>query len=707
MNDFIDQNQSSNISSPFARINYDKSTESFPEQSNLPPPFNLLRRRTLDYQITLSELSQTVEKNQIIVTFPYFVINPLGYFKKIWKSIMLFAFLYTILIYPTLLAFRLMEFSWDDEYLIIGVFVDFCFFIDIFFSFFTAFEDKRGKLVYKSQEIAIAYAKTWFLFDLSTSIPFYWIFATKGSHSLPLKNNFRDFIQIEVPMEFKVLHLLRIVKIARLYANTQQIEYFLIKTLKVDRQAFLTLKFVSFIAIIVHISSCVWVFLSKLQNVDDLNSSWVFVNQVQDFSDLSEIEKYVTSVYFIVTVLLTVGYGDLVPKTNLEKVYFIISIFFALGVFGYIMTTCITLFSVRLSRMARYFHMADQFLLGFKVRFRLSKILHWKMLFFFKKSCFFDDNSLEKNQKKLLNLLPLETHYDVVYFLFQNFLNKFDFFVDKPMSFSIRILPLLKPSYFLPGDEIFKHGDPSLFVYFITKGRVVTCCEDNTGKERAQIYLEGSYFGEVDIILGQERLENCYAETELHLLKIEKKEFLKLLLDYESVRAEVVALAQQRSVVRKLYRKTNPSDQSLLPSSYWIWKRNKECNEHSIEDAHLIQRRSTIRKSILEGSTLMGNLNLALSPSSRLKNGRTSKLFPRKNTLTQNQGFSNFSKMNNEDVEVEEGEVEKIAIEKIAGMFKDEIGLASNRKHILKIFEIIDQKEKLDLQKKKKKIKMT
>ena len=390
------------------------------------------------------------------------------------------------------------------------------------------------------------------------------------------------------------------------------------------------------------------------------------------------------------------GYGGtMIPTTNFEKIIFVSIVFFALGMFGYIMGTFITLFSNKISYMAQVFVKLQQYLDDFTVKFRVSKILHWKMLFSFQKSCFFNYNILESYEKKFLNLLPLSLHYEILTFIYCDLFKHFEFLIDKPMSFITQLLPSLKPVYYSIGDEVYKQGDPASCIYFVQKGRVVTCCEDDNGVERAQIYSEGTYFGEVDIILHQERLENCYAETELKLLRISKYNFLSLLDHFDEIKNEVIKNAKKRSEIRNLYRKSTNSNAALLPKSYWIWRKNKECFECSIEDAHLSQRRSVIRKSILDGTNSRREFS-ATSLSSK-----SSKWLNRKATLAKIAKF--VGKGIDPEVEIEDGEIDKIAKEKLAGIMKEELGFCKTRSEILRIFEIIDENEQI--QEKRKKLK--
>lgn len=69
------------------------------------------------------------------------------------------------------------------------------------------------------------------------------------------------------------------------------------------------------------------------------------------------------------------------------------------------------------------------------------------------------------------------------------------------------------PTFLNKGDAIFFRGEPADFIYFVIKGRLVTKCEDQYGKSRTLVHVEGSYFGEVDILVSRARGESAIAET--------------------------------------------------------------------------------------------------------------------------------------------------------------------------------------------------
>lgn len=63
--------------------------------------------------------------------------------------------------------------------------------------------------------------------------------------------------------------------------------------------------------------------------------------------------------------------------------------------------------------------------------------------------------------------------------------------------------------------------------------------------------MEGSYFGEVDILVSRARGESAIAETQAEVWKIAKEHFMRILNDYEDVKMEVLDHAISKEKSRK------------------------------------------------------------------------------------------------------------------------------------------------------------
>jgi hypothetical protein len=83
--------------------------------------------------------------------------------------------------------------------------------------------------------------------------------------------------------------------------------------------------------------SCGWHLLGRIEyeNYADERSWLVFYG----YYDQEWQNKYIVSLYWSVITTLTVGYGDIVPQTALERVFVIIVALVICGVFGYTIST--------------------------------------------------------------------------------------------------------------------------------------------------------------------------------------------------------------------------------------------------------------------------------------------------------------------------------------------------------------------------------
>jgi hypothetical protein len=102
--------------------------------------------------------------------------------------------------------------------------------------------------------------------------------------------------------------------------------------------AFIRLCFL--IICIAHWFACIW----HLVAIYEENYYMVTWLKSAGLADAVWTERYVTSLYWAITTMITVGYGDVVPLTVPEKLYTIFCMLIACGVFGYTMNRVGTIF---------------------------------------------------------------------------------------------------------------------------------------------------------------------------------------------------------------------------------------------------------------------------------------------------------------------------------------------------------------------------
>ncbi|CAK93714.1 unnamed protein product (macronuclear) [Paramecium tetraurelia] len=101
------------------------------------------------------------------------------------------------------------------------------------------------------------------------------------------------------------------------FANSDQISYLT----RPQRGIFGLLKFILTLLYILHLFSCIWFYFSSIS----IEDSWIRFN---DLEDKNWEEQYLEALYFAVVTMLTIGYGDMVPKNAIEK---IVTMVFVLG----------------------------------------------------------------------------------------------------------------------------------------------------------------------------------------------------------------------------------------------------------------------------------------------------------------------------------------------------------------------------------------
>lgn len=207
------------------------------------------------------------------------------------------------------------EISFNIEYNDYHVFVFIFFLIDIILNLNTAYFMK-GFVVINRRKIINHYMKNYFIFDFITAI----VYLLDA-----LKNNSYSFYFSE---NFKFLFYLRIRTLNMLYDKI--IEKFKL-TMKLNASTIdlINLMFYSFFAL--HLVACFFYYISIIEI--DTDQTWLYKKNLLD-EDL--YTKYLYSLYWSTTTILTVGYGDITPNTKTEIGFTIAIIVFGCMLFAYI-----------------------------------------------------------------------------------------------------------------------------------------------------------------------------------------------------------------------------------------------------------------------------------------------------------------------------------------------------------------------------------
>lgn len=122
-------------------------------------------------------------------------------------------------------------------------------------------------------------------------------------------------------MKIAILRALKLLRLRHLYKifETKEIEAEYSPT-KINQR----MKSISVVVIFMlstHMIGCIWLIVGR---IDPNRTNWFVVakytgpNSVGNLREVTPIEKYFDGVFFVVAVMTGLGYGNIVPSTNLE-----------------------------------------------------------------------------------------------------------------------------------------------------------------------------------------------------------------------------------------------------------------------------------------------------------------------------------------------------------------------------------------------------
>jgi hypothetical protein len=189
--------------------------------------------------------------------------------------------------------------------------VDVCFLIDILIIFNSAFLDENFLMIQSRKQIAGEYIRGWFGVDFFAIIPFDYLIGGSNLNQMARITRIGKMYKL-----VKLTRLLRIVKIAK---EKNKFAKYLHSIFNIGFGMQRLLGFILSFFILIHIVSCMWILTAQFY--EEGKGTWM----EGDIFLMPPGEKYLTSIYFTVTTITTVGYGDVSISTKTEKVFCILS----------------------------------------------------------------------------------------------------------------------------------------------------------------------------------------------------------------------------------------------------------------------------------------------------------------------------------------------------------------------------------------------
>ncbi|QDZ20036.1 potassium voltage-gated channel subfamily H protein [Chloropicon primus] len=484
------------------------------------------------------------------------LILPTSRWKRRWEIMMVFVTLFVAISVPYNMAFTL-DYSEsrckgdtkaDNCYppFLFGldVLADIILAADIVLVFLSAYHGDQLELVKDLRLIAKKYVKSFFFLDLLALIPFNQLASAMNPDS--------DKVTLKLLLVFRLLRLGRFLK----------------KTNFAVESIYGLGKLICVYFIVGHWMGCALFFMSRYQietmpehGLNHLNGNfpWVLVDYAEnirtvtaedtskqrdfcnsnlsdDFEwDIVDYEwtlfcadiktKYSFSLYFAITTMASVGYGDITPMTNIERNFAML--------FEVVGSLIAALFFANMAVL-----IAGIDTRGDRLREKLGEVNHY-----IKTRCIPKElaqrmkDAVEYwwqvhsglNVKDYLADIPVTLRIEIFSHIQKGCVDRCPIFVDLSQAFLRNITLHLHPISFLPKDMIFYLGEADKRMFFITEGYVEFLDEDYV---LVKTKGEGDFFGDFEAIFDTRCQMYARAATATHMYYLDSVDIHKVMADF-------------------------------------------------------------------------------------------------------------------------------------------------------------------------------
>lgn len=251
------------------------------------------------------------------------------------------------------------------------------------------------------------------------------------------------------------------------------------------------------------------------------------------------LDDYIKAIYWSITTLATVGYGDISAKTNGQMLYASATMIVGVAFFGYVLSSVASL-------LARLDHARENYLstldkvedfmryndLPAGVRKKVRSYYHY----IWERHHGYDDY-------EILIHLPQKLRAEVALSMNADIINKVPILKGISPELLQEIVLELNPIVTVPGQNVFHVGDPGDSMYFVHNGTVEIILPD--GKIVAQLH-PGAFFGEMALLNNNPRNATVRSMDCCDLFVLKKDAFDKVMSRHPEFEKHVREIASQR-----------------------------------------------------------------------------------------------------------------------------------------------------------------
>ncbi|XP_060721009.1 potassium voltage-gated channel subfamily H member 5a [Tachysurus vachellii] len=432
-------------------------------------------------------------------------------FKTTWDWVILILTFYTAIMVPYNVSFKTKQnnLAW----LVVDSVVDVIFLVDIVLNFHTTFVGPGGEVISDPKLIRMNYLKTWFVIDLLSCLPYDIINAFENvdedsiSESsavghIPAARNVTRTEDSLLPGLSSLFSSLKVVRLLRLGRVARKLDHYL------EYGAAVLVLLVCVFGLVAHWLACIWYSIGDYEVIDEVTNtiktdSWLYqlANSIgtpyrynasgsgQWEGGPSKDTLYISSLYFTMTSLTTIGFGNIAPTTDGEKIFSVAMMMVGSLLYATIFGNVTTIFQQMYTNTNRYHEMLNNvrdFLKLYQVPKGLSErvmdyiVSTWAM-------------SKGIDTEKVLSICPKDMRADICVHLNRQVFNDHPAFRLASDGCLRSLAVEFQTTHCAPGDLIFHAGESVDTLCFVVSGSLEVIQDD----EVIAILGKGDVFGDV------------------------------------------------------------------------------------------------------------------------------------------------------------------------------------------------------------------
>lgn len=429
-----------------------------------------------------------------------FILSPYDHRYRIWETYLVVLVIYTAWVSPFEFGFLRKP---QGPLAIVDNVVNGFFALDIILTFFVAYLDKLTYLLVDNpKKIAWKYAKSWLAFDVISTVP----------SELARKISPSAFGSYGL---FNMLRLWRLRRVSALFSRLEKdrnYNYFWVRCAKL----------ICVTLFAVHCAGCFYYLLAA--SYHDPKKTWIGAT-MGDFLHKSLWIRYVTSIYWSITTLTTVGYGDLHPVNTREMLFDIFYMLFNLGLTAYLIGNMTNLVVHGTSR-TRKFRDTIQAASSFAQRNQLPVRLQDQMLAHLCLKFRTDSEGLQ--QQETLDSLPKAIRSSISHHLFYSLMDKVYLFKGVSNDLLFQLVSEMKAEYFPPKEDVILQNEAPTDFYILVTGAVDLLTLKNGAEQVVGEAKTGDLCGEIGVLCYRPQLFTVQTKRLSQLLRLNRTTFLNI-----------------------------------------------------------------------------------------------------------------------------------------------------------------------------------